>query len=238
MNAAAQITINLPKFPKIKKTKVEPTTQETTNTNSQQTQTTTEQPYKEVDARISLFLDDVKATRNDIESYTYATRTSLVSGKNYDWLLRAISPSERKEFFDKWGSLMSPEIRTTFVTELDAINAAALIKAPQHIASNKTFMVRNPAEEKLMKAEMSDVPGLVVYKIGLAAATWKIGTNDYGIPQNRFKYGMIWGRNPDSDHPFCRFWYVNIIQDYAGAGTYGASYAKYVDTEIAGCPAK
>jgi hypothetical protein len=81
------------------------------------------------------------------------------------------------------------------------------------------FSVRNPAEEQMMKRQLSDIPGVIIHKIGLASSAWNIGKNNLGIPINRYKYGTIWGRNPKAGHPYCSFWYVNIIQDYAGGGT-------------------
>jgi hypothetical protein len=85
---------------------------------------------------------------------------------------------------------------------------------------------------------MNDVPGLVVHKIGFYQGTWNIEKNDLGIPLRRYKTGAIYGRNPNSDHPYCWIWTINIRQDYAGGGTYGASYAKYMDRDIAACPGR
>jgi hypothetical protein len=48
---------------------------------------------------------------------------------------------------------------------------------------------------------------------------------------------VVWARSTLNDHPYCRIYWINIIQDYAGGGTYGASYAYFVNDELAGCPA-
>jgi hypothetical protein len=43
---------------------------------------------------------------------------------------------------------------------------------------------------------------------------------------------------PKADDGFCRILSVNLKQDYAGGGTYGASYGYLVEEEFAGCPAR
>jgi len=88
-----------------------------------------------------------------------------------------------------------------------------------------------------MLAEMSDVPGMKVFKIGLNQANWVIDKNELGIPKARYKHGLIYGRNPASEDPFCRVWYINVVQDYAGGGTYGATEARYIQKELIACPA-
>ncbi|HLA95250.1 MAG TPA: hypothetical protein VK612_05980, partial [Pyrinomonadaceae bacterium] len=224
----AQITINLPKFPKIKKTpKESQTTTTTTSTTTPQTATAekVEEPFEDTDGRILLFRDEVKKTREEVEEYTPETKTVIVGGGRFEWLMRAISPKERAEFFQKWGSLMSPKYKTFFTTELDAISQAAAEKIQLNVLSKTKYTYRNPAEERMIKAQLADIPGMTIHRIGLDQNTWLIGKNDYGLPINRYKHGVVWGRDPGSDHPYCRFWYVNIIQDYAGGGTYGASYA-------------
>ena len=87
-----------------------------------------------------------------------------------------------------------------------------------------------------MRAQMTDIPGMVVHKIGLYQNQWLISKNALGIPHNRYKQGAIYGRDPNSDHPYCRIWYVNIIQNYSGGGTYAASYATYVGSDFVTCP--
>lgn len=238
--ALAQITINIPRIPKIKKEAKQteqPKTSGDVTVLEPPAPKQADEPYVQTDGRILLFRDELAETRKQIEEFTPETKISLVSDANYDWLLRAISPRERKEFFDKWQSLMSPKDKTLFATQMDAISAAASKKIPLFLANPKAFNFRNPAEEKMIKAEMSDIPGIMIHKIGLNQPSWLIDKNEWGLPTSRYKHGMIWGRDPNSDHPYCRFWYVNIIQDYAGGGTYGASYAKYTGTELAGCPA-
>jgi hypothetical protein len=47
----------------------------------------------------------------------------------------------------------------------------------------------------------------------------------------------VWARYPSRDDGFCRLIFVNIVQDYAGGGTYGDSYGNFIKSEYAGCPA-
>jgi hypothetical protein len=85
-----------------------------------------------------------------------------------------------------------------------------------------------------MKAALKNAT-LKIHKIGLNQANWLIDKDYFGLPTSRYKQGMIWARNSADDHPYCKFYYVNIIQDYAGGGTYRASYALYIEETLAGC---
>ena len=88
-----------------------------------------------------------------------------------------------------------------------------------------------------MKSQVTDLGNDKIFKIGLASANWNIGKDDYNFPINRYKYGMIYIKPTGTDDPYCRMIFVNVIQDYGGGGTYGASYGRYIKSEIAGCPA-
>lgn len=181
--------------------------------------------------------DDIKKTLIDVQKYSPKTSLRIVDAANRQWLDRAISPYARKEYLDKWKYEMTPEIRAYFESQLDAIKAAA----PKQIAlftadKINTFPYRNPAEEKMMRAKVSNVTGAVIYKIGLYQNQWLIEKNDLGLPLRRYKQGAIYARDPQADHQYCYLWYVNMIQEYAGAGTYGASYANYVGSDYVTCP--
>lgn len=193
---------------------------------------------KSDDPRISSFQDDVKETLQEVKDYTPQNSTRIVQSKYWDWLARAISPSARNEFLNKWGSLLQPKQRQGFERDLDAIGAAL---PPKIAAFTKdkinNFPFRNPAEEGMMRAELRDLTGMVVHKIGLYQNQWLIEKNNFGLPVNRYKQGAVYGRDPRSDHAYCRIWYVNIIQSYSGGGTYAASYAKYVGSDFVACPA-
>jgi hypothetical protein len=184
-----------------------------------------------------MFFDDLAAARKEIAEYSPSTKIWLVSSRNSEWLDRAISKGWRKEFYDKWKFPAATVAK--FDAQLDALAAEAPPKITAYTNNQVVkFALRNPVEERMMRSQMNDVPGLVVHKIGLYQSTWNIEKNDFGIPIRRYKTGAIYGRNPNSDHPYCWIWTINIRQDYSGGGTYGTSYAKYMDRDIATCPGK
>ena len=88
-----------------------------------------------------------------------------------------------------------------------------------------------------MKGVLTRIADYKIYSIGLQQGNWLIDKNDYGLPTSRYKRGVIWLRDAKSDHPYCYATYINIKQDYAGGGTYGASYARFIEDEMVGCPA-
>ena len=230
--ASAQFSIKIPKLPKMEKPKTEqPKPYADRSTSAPQ-----EEPYKRVDARIRLFRDEVKEVRRSAEDADSVLE--LIIAQKQEWVLRAISPKEREEFFTKWGELMSPEDKQFFTTELDGISAAITQKISQKKPNPSLFTLHNPADEKMMRGELASTPGLIIHKIGMSRTTWAIGKNEWGLIINRYKQGTAWVRNPASDDPFCRLYDVNIIQDYAGGGTYGASYASSVGVSYAPCPAE
>ena len=209
----------------------------TTNRDEYITCALTDFEERSEDARVNKFQDDVKQTLQDVRDYTPQTKTAIAQSGNWDWLERAISPRARAEFLNKWSSLLQPKQRQGFERDLDAIAAALPPKVAAFTqAQINKFPFRNPVEEKMMRSQLNEFTGLVVHKIGLYQNQWVIAKDRFGLPINRYKQGAIYGRDPGSDHSYCRIWYVNMIQDYAGAGTYGASYAKYVGSDFVTCP--
>jgi hypothetical protein len=144
-------------------------------------------------------------------------------------------PVYRKEFFDQW---KFPAVTVAkFNSELDALASEAPTKIRAFTASQTgKIRLRSAVDERMMLSAMTDVPGVIVHKTGMYDATWSIQKNDYGIPSYRWKTGAIYGRNPTSTHPYCWIWLISIRQDYSGGGTYGASYPKHIDVDIATCP--
>lgn len=239
---SAQITIQLPKIPKIKKPKIEQpkTTADDSRTvedrkpetNSQNTNT--DEP---LDARLSMFLEDIAKAQKSVDEYTPEEKLYLVSNVEAEWLWRAVSPRERSAWNEKWKSLMTPATQKRFDAALAALAASAAKKLPAYRANLNKYKVRNPAEEKLMKATLENIADYKIFSIGLQESNWLIDKNDYGLPTARYKHGVIYLRNTKSDHPYCYATYVNVKQDYAGGGTYGASYARFIEDEMVGCPA-
>lgn len=238
-DAPAQFTIKIPKLPKILKEEKKQQTPATTTTTTTAPATVTDTPEEskpaaQTDWRVDYFVEEITNYRKKVDEWNPETNYFPTAPSNDDYPLLAVSMKERQKWMKDKKLVQSPKLDGA----LDGLAASLAKQLARHLPEPKAYNFRNPAEEKLMKAEMADVPGLVVHKIGLNQSAWVIDKNDLGIPINRYKRGMIWGRNPNADHPHCQFWYVNLIQDYSGGGTYGTRYARYVGSELAGCPAK
>ena len=256
VTAAAQYTISIPKIPKISKDKPAQTpvpssksgsdssnaSKPTSESSSQQKHTDSEDPdnldWSDVASPAYLsHRDTVNEVLKQVRAYKPGSGGRIVSGSGYeyDWFNASISSKLRAEKMKSWTNLQ-PQYRRWFDAKLDEIGKIATEKLSSYLPAANAFPVRNPAEERLMKGALSEMQGVTVHRIGLQSATWTIDKNELGIPKNRFKYGAVYGKNPNADDPFCEVWYVNIIQDYAGGGTWGSSYARWVKSETFGCP--
>lgn len=245
---SAQITITIPKIPKIKKPKIEQP-KDTTNTNSDDNRTvqngsseqtnsnSTTGNEEEMDARLRLFLEEIAKAQKEVDEYSSDTKLYLVGGVSTEWLWRAVSAKERNEWNEKWKSLMSPTAQKKFDAAFIALADSAAKKLPAYKSGIKNYTIRNAAEERLMKGVLTKIADYQIYSLGLKQANWLIDKNDYGLPTARYKHGVIYLRDTQSDHPYCYATYINIKQDYAGGGTYGASYARFIEDEMVGCPA-
>lgn len=177
-------------------------------------------------------MDNIAEKQKEVEAFAPNTKLYLVSASTYDYLLFAVSPRARAE----WLSGDSLEFKPNLDPVLDALAASAAKKLPIYIPSAENFAIHNPLEERMMKSQMGNLAALKIHKLGLAHGVWQISKNEFGIPTARFKRGYAWVRVATDDHPYCRLYQVNIIQDYAGGGTYGASYAKFLGNTLQGCP--
>jgi hypothetical protein len=241
--ASAQFTITIPKLPKIKKPKVETTTatpdatpepprDRSVDTTSRTTVKTDDEP---MDFRLKFFLDEVTQTKKSVEEFDEQTKLYMVNANQTDWLMRAISPRRRAEWMQKWTT--KPAEIAKFNAALDSLKASADTKLPSYKGDLATYKVRNPADEKLMRTALTKIADYKIYSSGVMQPSWKIDKDDYGLPQARYKNGAFWLRDTKDDHPYCYLTYVNIVQDYAGGGTYGASEARFVGDKIVACPA-
>ncbi len=238
-DALAQFTIKIPKIPKINKEekKEQPPATTTTTTAAPATVSGTPEeskPAAQTDWWVDYQVEEITKYQKKVDEWDPETNYFPTAASNDDYQRLAVSPKERQKWLKDKKVAQNPKLDAA----LDALAASLAKQLARHLAEPKAYNFRNPAEEKLMTAEMADVPGLLIHKIGLNQSAWVIDKNDLGIPINRYKRGMIWGRNPNADHPHCQFWYVNLIQDYSGGGTYGTRYARFVGSELAGCPAK
>jgi hypothetical protein len=223
-----------PEQPATKEAIAQPSESKSAGTESAAPATRPESPEPQDDIRISVFLDDIKKAKSEIERYNPADWLYLVSeGDASAALLRAVSPRERQKFLSEWSKANGIN---KLVAPFDDLAAAAAKKLPTYIPKPNGFAFHNPLPEKMMKGALDNVSTLKINKIGLSENAWLIDKNDIGIPMSRYKHGSIWARDTSDDHPYYHFYRVNIIEDYAGGGTYGASYAKLVQDELVGCP--
>ena len=257
--ASAQITINIPEIPRIRKPKREqpkqpdpprpeqptatttddgPTNQPTTS-ETRESQPTSKPADKYADnVAVNFHIEEIQKREKEVNEYNPADDAYMVSASNEDYLLFAVSPRAREKWMKGFGILDIRETPNNRVdAALDALAAAAAKKLPIYLPNAANFAFRNPLEEKMMKGKLDNLATLKIHKIGLAHGTWQISKNDFGLPTARYKRGYIWVRDTADDHPYCRLYQVNIIQDYAGGGTYGASYARFLDNTLFGCPA-
>lgn len=191
----------------------------------------------QMDGRLLFFLDEIGKAKKEVDGYTPQDGVYLVTGNSREWLWRAVSPKMRSQFIDQWKVVMNPSTQKKFEDVLNQLSASAAVKLPTYIPGNNNFAFHNLAEEKMMKGTLSDPSTIKIHKIGLFHGAWQISKNDYGLPEARYKQGYMWVRNTIDSHPYCRLFQINIIQDYAGGGTYGQSYARFIDDNLFGCPA-
>jgi hypothetical protein len=179
---------------------------------------------------IYMYKKQIQSTLDDVKGFT-AERGWYV--QNYeDNLWRAIRPSVRKKFAES-----EPEVYPCVSALLDEIAETAKRTLPQYKLTS--YNVHNPAEERLIRSQVTDLSSATVFKVGLYSNAWNIQKNGFGIPELRYKHGAIWAKYPKtiSDDGYCRIIYVNIEQQYAGGGTWGSTYGRFIKTEAAGCPA-
>lgn len=237
--SAQSITINLPKFPKIKKDKPSETKTETSPTteNSQTAETKPAVPQDKCSGSIWLdtHIEEINKRIKEVDSFT-PDRGWFTGSFTYDHLLHAVSPVAREKWLTDSKALDFKNC-PNLVAAFDKLSASAAKKLPLYVPNKKVYGFHNPAEEKLLKGKINDLADHKIHYIGIQEASWLIDKNSLGIPTSRYKHGIAWVRYTPNDHPYCRIYYINVIQDYAGGGTYGASYGYFVKDELAGCPA-
>ena len=187
------------------------------------------------DAVTNVHLTDLEKTRKEAEEFRPGLRdyyVSTLSDRKNRYLEAALSPSERKEWLGG-----SPEDFVKCLNPaLDGLAAVARKTLPGYTGPSG-YALGTPAENKALFGAIDDIAQAKVLKVGIKEPNWLIDKNSLGIPTARYKHGVIWAQYPNRDDGFCRVFWVNIKQDYAGGGTYGASYGYYVARDFAGCPA-
>jgi hypothetical protein len=180
-------------------------------------------------------LADLEKTRKEAEEFRPGLRdyyVSELSDRKNLYLEAALSPSRRKEWLGRWPE----DFVKCLEPALDGLAAVARKTLPGYTGP-AGYTLGTPAEKKALLSAVNDIAQAKVLKVGIKQANWLIDKNSIGIPTARYKHGVIWAQYPNSDDGFCRIFWVNIKQDYAGGGTYGASYGYFVSRAFAGCPA-
>jgi archaellum component FlaF (FlaF/FlaG flagellin family) len=217
---------------KKKEKKKEQTQTTTTTTDSTGTQSTSNQQTTQTnngrnamdDARIQIYLDDIKKAEKDVENYINGSGEYLIYiYGDTNIVQKAISPKARAEYLKEKGvASIDPEGKIN--AELDKL--AQMIDAPmrKYIPDADSFQFKKPAEISMIKGLLSK-ENLTIFNVGVWSANWIIAKDSYGLPRNRFKWAYVWAKDNRDDHPYCVRYEVQIVQDYAGGGTYGASFA-------------
>lgn len=173
-------------------------------------------------------------TQKDVAAFGPG-QSYLVNGSaGGEWLLRAVSMRER----DKWakGYFKSNDAaRKKVYQELDVLATLGAKQLPAYKPSPQNFAFRNKADEALMKSTLANIATLQIHEIGLANTTWRVNKNSEDVPLSRYKQGYLWVHDAQDDHPYCHLYQVNIIQDYRN-GVYSASYARFANDALFGCP--
>lgn len=236
--ASAQFTITLPPIPKVQKSQSQQRPQPQPPEASQTVNRVAEVPEAPestcFDATVKSHLSDLATTRAEAEEYRPGLRDYYVRDFNDNqniYVKAALSPSHRKEWLENW----SPELARCMKAPLDDLASVLRKTLPTYYPTAHQF--RSPADEKILKTAVDDIARATMFKVAFKESVWKISKDNYNFPKSRYKHGIIWAKYPNPDDGFCRIIYVNLVQDYAGGGTYGESYGKFVATEFAGCPA-
>lgn len=193
---------------------------------------TKESLYASESLWLKVHLAEIAERQKEVDDYT-PSRGWFVSRSTYDHLLNAVSPSARANFIK---GANAGDFKSYLDSAWDKLAASAAKKLPLYLPNTRAYSIHNPTEERLMRGKINDLTDHKIHYIGLQQANWLIDKNEFGIPKSRYKHGMVWVRYVPNDHPYCRVYFINIIQDYAGGGTYGSSYAYFVKDELFGCP--
>jgi hypothetical protein len=190
---------------------------------------------EEMSGVLSIHYDELLDTKKEVDAYTSPTeRLYMVSGKHAEYFMRAISKKARDKWAQTW--LKNPEHKKKFDDLYDAIAAAAAKKFPVYLPDSKKFAFHNKAEEGMMRSVLRNAATLKIHKIGQFHNSWQISREGTDLPDARYKQGYVWAKDSADDYPYCHLYQVNIIQKYAGGGTYGESFAKVVGDTVLGCP--
>lgn len=183
VTSQAQITINLPKFPKIKKEKPQPspTTAATTERPSEPAATTavgstaaTRKPADGCndDSTLRSHLKDLTETRTEAEEFTPGLRNyyvSTLSDRKNIYLEAALLPKVRADWLKSWPA----DSVNCMNSALDGLADAARKTIPGYFGPGG-YTLGTPAEKKALLSGMKDPSTGRVLRSGLKQAGWLI----------------------------------------------------------------
>jgi hypothetical protein len=244
-SSQAQFTITLPSIPKIKKDKPQPAPTPSASEDPRSDTGTTAParrddvqaaPVKkgcEDDAFFQVHNENIQKTIDQAKSFTPG-RDYYVQDFNDDenvYLKAALSEKKRASWEERWED---DAMKKCINDRLDELAAVAEKTIGGYKPVGYTF--GTPAEKNILKSGVTDLAqATAVYNVGLKSANWTIVKDEYNLPLRRKRFGTVWAKYPWNK--YCTLVYVNLVQEYAGGGTYNSSEAQFVSWEFAGCPA-
>ena len=168
-NVTAQITINFPGIKKIKKPVVTTNTEaniDVTTDSTTRTNPTTGHGEANESGSTNWWVDyqigEITKYKQRLDSWNPGTQIFPKPDSSDDYISLALSKKERAAWLrDK---KVEPDAKLD--ASLDELKASLTRRLPEFTINAKSFTNRNAAEEKMMLAQMSDVPGIKVFKIG------------------------------------------------------------------------
>ena len=174
-------------------------------------------------------------TLREAEEYKAGLRDYYVrelSDYRNEYLNASISPNMRKEWLSS--HKIAEKDQHCIVPLFDEIAAAAKRTLPKYRPRGYTHH-ESGEDDLILAAVKAELPDAEEISVGVSSPSWLIEKLGNGIPANRYKYGMAWVKSAKHDDGYCRIFYVNIVQDYAGGSSYGDSAANFIKSEPAGC---
>jgi hypothetical protein len=187
-----------------------------------------------IDARTEIIQDEINKKKKEVEAFDPTTNSKFVERGFKDWVLFSVSKRARREYYEQ--DKFTPAQQDVLDPEFDSLGEAVSGKLALYKPSPRYFAFRSPADETLMTGQLRPSSTRKILKTGLGQANWEIYKDSIGLPSYRFKRGYILAKDSADDHPFCKLYYISVVQDYAGGGRYAASNAKYEETNLIGCP--
>lgn len=175
--------------------------------------------------------DDITKALKSVNDYDPATKISMNSDMAV--ALYAVSPQKRAQWLKEKNAV---EFKADVDKLLEPLAAALAKKLPIYLPKMDKYPFGTAADFAMLKRALPNPARYKIFKTGLMQNVWQIDKNSIGIPNARYKNGLIYLRDTQSDHPYCFATYVNIVQDYAGGGTYASSRSALVMEELVGCP--